>query len=133
MKLRFFIGALTCALATSATAQNSPERPVRILVPFSPGGVVDIAARLVSEQLSTKWDKSVLVESKPGGNGFIANIAAARAEPDGYTLLMAHTGEFSVNPAVFSAVPYDLDRDFVPISLVSGTPLVLAKKDRFTA
>lgn len=128
MKLRFFIGALTCAFATSAAAQNYPERPVRILVPFAPGGVVDIAARLVSEQLTTKWGNSVFVENKPGGNGFIATIAAARAEPDGYTLLMAHTGEFSVNPAIFTAVPYDMDRDFVPISLVSDTPLVLATK-----
>ncbi|MBV7484910.1 tripartite tricarboxylate transporter substrate binding protein [Bordetella sp. BOR01] len=124
---------LACLLALStisapALAQNYPDRPVRVLVPFAPGGVVDIAARHVSEQLSKTWNQSVIVENRPGGNGFIATTAAARAAPDGYTLLMAHTGEFSVNPAVFPKVPYDLDRDFEPITLVSDTPLVLATK-----
>jgi len=115
-------------LSASAFAQNFPERAVRVIVPFAPGGVVDIAARHVSEQLSQMWNESVMVENRPGGNGFIATTAAARAKPDGYTLLMAHTGEFSVNPAIFKNVPYDLDRDFVPVSLVSDTPLVLATK-----
>ncbi|MEI2415362.1 tripartite tricarboxylate transporter substrate binding protein [Orrella sp. JC864] len=124
---------LACLLALAtisapAAAQDYPERPVRMLVPFAPGGVVDIAARHVSEQLSKTWNQSVIVENRPGGNGFIATTAAARAAPDGYTLLMAHTGEFSVNPAVFPKVPYDLERDFEPITLVSDTPLVLATK-----
>ncbi|ARP96556.1 Bug family tripartite tricarboxylate transporter substrate binding protein [Bordetella genomosp. 13] len=120
---------LTFALACAPSfAQNYPERAVRVLVPFAPGGVVDIAARHLSEQLSQLWKQSVVVENRPGGNGFIATTAAARATPDGYTLLMAHTGEFSVNPAVFKSVPYDLDRDFIPVSLVTDTPLVLATK-----
>ncbi|HWL29359.1 MAG TPA: tripartite tricarboxylate transporter substrate binding protein [Burkholderiaceae bacterium] len=107
-------------------AQEYPSKPVRILVPFAAGGTVDIAARHIGQALSKKWDQPVVVENRPGGNGFIATSAAARAQPDGYTLLMAHTGEFSVNPAIFSKVPYDLDRDFVAISLVSDTPLTLA-------
>lgn len=123
------VGFLALALISgSALAQNYPERAVRMLVPFAPGGVVDIAARHVSEQLSQMWGQSVVVENRPGGNGFIATSAAARAPADGYTLLMAHTGEFSVNPAIFKNIPYDLERDFVPISLVSDTPLALAAK-----
>lgn len=113
-------------LTTIAIAQPYPDRPVRILVPYSAGGTVDIAARHIGQALSNTWDQPVVIENKPGGNGFIATTAAARAEPDGYTLLMAHTGEFSVNPAVFTNVPYDLERDFIPISLVSDTPLTLA-------
>jgi tripartite-type tricarboxylate transporter receptor subunit TctC len=65
-----------------------------------------------------------VVENRPGGNGFIAATAAAKAPPDGYTLLMAHTGEFSVNPALFKDVPYDLDRDFVAITMVSDGPML---------
>src|SRR5690606_10592330 len=113
-------------LSAGACAQGYPERAVKVIVPFAPGGVVDIAARHVSEELSRMWGESVVVDNRPGGNGFIATTAAARAKPDGYPLLMAHTGEFSVNPAIFKNVPYDLDRDFTPVSLVSDTPLVLA-------
>ncbi len=115
-------------MSGGALAQKYPERAVRVLVPFAPGGVVDIAARHVSEELSQMWGQSVVVENRPGGNGFIATSAAARAAPDGYTLLMAHTGEFSVNPAIFKNISYELERDFVPISLVSDTPLALAAK-----
>lgn len=121
------IGLLAAALLCAPVlAEEYPAKPVRILVPFAAGGTVDIAARHIGQALSKKWDKPVVVENKPGGNGFIATTAAARAEPDGYTLLMAHTGEFSVNPAIYNKVPYDLDRDFVAISLVSDTPLTLA-------
>lgn len=128
MKKRLLAVLAMAVLSTSVAAQGYPEKSVRMLVPFAPGGVVDIAARLVAERLSDMWGQSVVVENRPGGNGFIATAAAARANPDGYTVLMAHTGEFAVNPAVFPNVPYDLDRDFVPVSLVSDTPLVLATK-----
>lgn len=126
MKKKLLAFLATAMLATNVAAADYPERSVRVLVPFAPGGVVDIAARLVSEQLSQIWGESVIVDNKPGGNGFIATTAAARAEPDGYTLLMAHTGEFSVNPAIFPKVPYDLDKDFIPVTLVSDTPLAIA-------
>lgn len=89
MKRKIMALAAMAALCTSAVAQDYPERTVRMLVPFAPGGVVDIAARLVSEQLSSMWGQSVVVENRPGGNGFIATSAAARANADGYTLLMA--------------------------------------------
>jgi tripartite-type tricarboxylate transporter receptor subunit TctC len=121
--------ALT-SLATQARAQSDyPNKPVRILVPFAPGGFVDVAARLVGQKLSEKWGQQVIVENRPGGNGFIAVSAAAKSPADGYTLLMAHSGEFAVNPAVFaSTIPYDLDRDFHAITLVSEAPMVLGAK-----
>jgi tripartite-type tricarboxylate transporter receptor subunit TctC len=117
--------ATILALAASpAQAQDFPSKPVRILVPFAPGGFVDTAARIVGQKLSERWGQQVVVENRPGGNGFIAVSAAAKAPADGYTLLMAHTGEFVVNPAVFKEVPYDLDRDFAAITLINDAPMI---------
>jgi tripartite-type tricarboxylate transporter receptor subunit TctC len=122
-------GIIVCAIVlltgTQAHTQDYPNKPIRILVPFAPGGVVDVAARILGQKLSERWGQQVLVENRPGGNGFIAVSAAAKSAPDGYTLLMAHTGEFAVNPAVFKDVPYDLDRDFIPITMVSDAPMVI--------
>ena len=95
------------------------------MVPFAPGGFVDVAARVVGQKLQERWGQQVIVENRPGGNGFIGMTAAAKSPADGYTLLMAHTGEFAVNPAVFPNVPYDLDRDFTPITMVSDAPMVV--------
>lgn len=127
--MRLVIGFLSALLAISmapeeSRAQTYPAKPIRILVPFAPGGIVDTAARIVGQKLGERWGQQVIVENRPGGNGFIAVTAAAKAPADGYTLLMAHTGEFSVNPAVFPDVPYDLDRDFTPITLVNDAPMV---------
>jgi tripartite-type tricarboxylate transporter receptor subunit TctC len=127
--MRLLIGvacALSVLIGAEARAQQFPTKPVRIIVPFAPGGVVDVAARLIGTRLAEKWGQQVLVENRPGGNGFIAVTAVAKAPPDGYTLLMAHTGEFAVNPAVFPDVPYDLERDFHAITLVSDAPMVIA-------
>src|SRR5215207_5358192 len=99
--MRLIIGALTAALALGATMAPSraqgdyPDKPIRILVPFAPGGFVDVAARIVGQKLSEKWGQQVIVDNRPGGNGFIAVTAAAKAPGDGYTLLMAHSGEFA--------------------------------------
>ena len=113
----------------SRAQADYPNKPIRILVPFAPGGFVDVAARIVGQKLSEKWGQQVIVENRPGGNGFIAVTAAAKAAPDGYTLLMAHSGEFAVNPAVFAKdIPYELERDFHPITLVSDAPIVIGAK-----
>src|SRR5262245_31308532 len=133
--MRLIVGALAAALALGASIVPScaqadyPNKPIRILVPFAPGGFVDVAARIVGQKLSEKWGQQVTVENRPGGNGFIAVTAAAKAPADGYTLLMAHSGEFAVNPAVFAKdIPYELDRDFHPITLVSHAPMVVGAK-----
>lgn len=105
-------------------AQEFPTKPIRVLVPFAPGGAVDTTARILTQKLTERLGWTFIVENRPGGNGFIAVTAAAKAAPDGYTLLMAHTGEFAVNPALFPSVPYELERDFVPIALVSDAPML---------
>ena len=124
-----FLAAIACAIVllmgTQAHAQEYPNKPIRILVPFAPGGVVDVAARILGQKLAERWGQQVLVDNRPGGNGFIAVSATAKSAPDGYTLLMAHSGEFAVNPAVFKDVPYDLDRDFIAITMVSDAPMVI--------
>ena len=118
--------ALFSVLATGAFAQDYPTRPIRILSPYAPGGISDIAARIVAGKLTEAWGQQVIVENRPGGNGFIAVTDAARAAPDGYTLVMATAGDVTINPSLFKNVPYDVDRDLAPVSAVSDAPLVLA-------
>jgi tripartite-type tricarboxylate transporter receptor subunit TctC len=128
--LSSYIIAVAAALgglaAAPAPAQDYPTRPIRILVPYAPGGISDIAARLVGGKLSEAWGQQVVVENRPGGNGFIAVSDAARSAPDGYTLVMVTTGDVAINPALFKDVPYDVDRDLAPITAVSDAPMVLA-------
>ena len=119
------VAAFFIALAAPVNAQNFPDRPVRILVPYAPGGITDIAARLVGAKLGEYWGRQVVVENRPGGNGLIAMTAAVRADPDGYTLVMASGGDVSLNPALLEKMPYDVERDLVPITGVSEAPIVL--------
>jgi len=115
------------ALATGPVlSEDYPTRPIRILSPYSPGGISDIAARIVAGKLTEAWGQQVIVENRPGGNGFIAVTDAARATPDGYTLVMVTAGDITINPSLFKTVPYDVDRDLAPVSAVSDAPLVLA-------
>ena len=107
-----------------AAAQTYPTKPVRIVVGFPPGGTQDIVARLVSQSLSDRMGQQFVVDNRPGGNGFIAATNVAKSPADGYSLFMAHVGEFAINPALFTNVPYDLERDFVPITLVADGPMV---------
>jgi len=117
--------ALFMALAMGhGFAQDYPVRPIRILSPYSPGGISDIAARIVAGKLTEAWGQQVIVENRPGGNGFIAVTDVARAAPDGYTLVMVTAGDVTINPSLFKNVPYDIDRDLAPVSAVSDAPLV---------
>jgi tripartite-type tricarboxylate transporter receptor subunit TctC len=95
-----------------------------MLVPFAPGGAVDTTARVLAQAMEQRVKWHFVIENRPGGNGFIATTAVAKSAPDGYTLLMAHTGEFAVNPALFDNVPYELERDFMPITMVSDSPML---------
>lgn len=112
-------------LSAAAHAQDYPTRPIRVLVPFAPGGVVDTSTRILTNKLTERLGWQFVVDNRPGGNGFIAVQLAAKGAPDGYTLLSAHTGEFAVNPAVFRNVPYDLDRDFTVITMLSDAPMAV--------
>jgi tripartite-type tricarboxylate transporter receptor subunit TctC len=118
--------ALVVFCAAPAQAQNYPTKPIHILVPYAPGGISDIASRIVGAKLTEAWGQQVLVENRPGGNGFIAMAAAAKAAPDGYTMVMATGGDVAINPAMFKEMPYDVERDLAPIAMVSDAPLVLA-------
>jgi tripartite-type tricarboxylate transporter receptor subunit TctC len=95
-------------------------------VPYAPGGPADIAARVVGAKLTEALGQQVVVENRPGGNGFIAMTAAAKAAPDGHTLVMATVGDVAINPALFKNMPYDADRDYAAIAQVTDAPMVLA-------
>jgi tripartite-type tricarboxylate transporter receptor subunit TctC len=126
MRIAGFVFALLALAAVPARAQDYPTRPIRILVPYAPGGISDIAARLVGAKLTDAFGQQVIIENRPGGNGFIAVADAAKSAPDGYTLVVVTTGDVTINPALFKNVPYDVDRDLAPITTVSDAPLVLA-------
>jgi tripartite-type tricarboxylate transporter receptor subunit TctC len=121
--MRFLISILLLS-ASLVRAQDYPSKPIRMLVPFAPGGAVDTTARVLAQAMTQRLNWQFVVENRPGGNGFIATTAVKGAAPDGYTLLMAHTGEFAVNPALFTSVPYELERDFIAITMVSDAPML---------
>jgi tripartite-type tricarboxylate transporter receptor subunit TctC len=118
--------ALVVFCAAPAQAQNYPTKPIHILVPYAPGGITDIASRIVGAKLTEAWGQQVVVENWPGGNGFIAMTAGAKAAPDGYTLTMVTVGDVALTPAMFKEMPYDVERDLAPIAMVSDAPMVLA-------
>jgi tripartite-type tricarboxylate transporter receptor subunit TctC len=113
-------------LTQPAISQTYPSKPIHMLVPYAPGGITDIAARIVGAKLTEAWGQQVVVENRPGGNGFIAMTAGAKAAPDGYTLTMATVGDVSINPVMFKSMPYNMERDFDSIGMISDAPMVLA-------
>jgi tripartite-type tricarboxylate transporter receptor subunit TctC len=126
--MKHVVAVALLGLAFTAQAQDFPSKPIRMLVPFAPGGAVDTTARVLAQAMQQRVNWQFVVENRPGGNGFIATTAVAKAPADGYTLLMAHTGEFAVNPALFDNVPYELERDFAPITMVSDAPMLYLAK-----
>ena len=116
---------LWLGLCGPATAQSFPTRPVRIIVPFPPGGATDVVARTLGARLSQLWKHPVVIENKPGGGGNIGADAVAKAEGDGYTLLLASPAEITINPHLYAKLPFDPVKDFVPVMRVASAPLVL--------
>jgi tripartite-type tricarboxylate transporter receptor subunit TctC len=114
------------ASPTGAQAQTYPTRTIRLVAPYAPGGIADIAARLIGQKLTEAWGQQVITENRPGANGFLGVTAVSRAEPDGYTLLVATAGDLTINPVLFKKVPYDVNKDLVPITMLSDTPTVPA-------
>jgi tripartite-type tricarboxylate transporter receptor subunit TctC len=110
----------------AAQADDYPKQPVQIVVPFAPGGVTDTAARLLAQKLSATWGQPVTVSNRPGAGATLGVDAVAKAAPDGYTLLIATNGEIALHPAIYSRLPYDLDKDLVPVTMVINTPLLWA-------
>lgn len=112
------------AMGLPAQAQNWPERPIKLVVPYPAGGNADNTARLLATQLSDRLGQQVVVDNRPGGSGTIGAAAVAKAPADGYTLLLDATA-FTVNPSLFAKLPFDAAKDFAPISLVMQAPLLL--------
>lgn len=123
MKFRFvFFVIVICSCA--AQAQNFPARPIRILVPFAPGGSTDILARMLGQKMTEAWGQQVVVDNRTGGNGVIAAQLTAQANADGHTLLMVAIGH-AINPSLLKSLPYNTERDFTPISLTAVLPLMV--------
>jgi len=118
------LAACAMALALPALAQTWPTKAIRLVVPFAPGGSSEIVARTVAQKMSESMGQQVYVDNKPGGAGNIAMLEVAHAAPDGYTLILGHIGTLAVNPYMFSKLPYDVNKDFVPISLLAKVPTV---------
>lgn len=124
--------ALACAVFATAAGAASPypAQPIRIVVPFTPGGAADVVARTVGEKLSQRLGQPVVVENRPGASGAIAAEFVARAAPDGYTLLVADLGQLAINPAMNPKLRYEPPRDFSPIGSVASVPLFIAVNAR---
>jgi len=115
---------LTALLSTAANAQY-PNKPIRLLVPFAPGGSSDIVSRSFAAEMARTLGQNIVVESKPGGAGNIAMQEVKNSAPDGYTIILGHVGTLAVNPAMFAKLPYDPVKDFVPITLLAKVPSLL--------
>jgi len=124
--------ALTLVAAAGASAQPYPSRPVRMVVPFAPGGATDIIARIVAQKLADRLGQSVVVENKPGAGTTIGNAEVAKAKPDGYTFLFAPT-PFVISQVVYPTLPYDPQKDFAPVSLLATSPFILVVNAAFPA
>jgi len=116
---------LTLPLAARANAQSYPDRPIRMVLPFAPGGVTDVSARYVAQLMSVSLGQPIIIENRSGGGGSIGTTAAARAEPDGYTLLVASSATHSILPAMFEKLDYDPISSFAPIAGMSIAPYLL--------
>jgi tripartite-type tricarboxylate transporter receptor subunit TctC len=120
-------GAFAAAVAApNVRAQQAhwPSKSIRFLVPFAPGGTSEIVARSVAAELTKQLGQSVYVENKPGGAGTVAMVEAAKAAPDGHTIILGHVGTLAVNPYMLSNQPYDVNKDFVPVTLLAKVPNV---------
>jgi tripartite-type tricarboxylate transporter receptor subunit TctC len=124
----FVAATLAAVLATITTgaawAQAYPQRPIRMVVPFAPGGATDIIARIVAQKLSERLGQSVVVDNRPGAGTTIGNAEVAKAKPDGYTLLFAPT-PFVISQVIYPSLPYDPRKDFAPVSLLAVSPFIL--------
>ena len=119
--MRFFALLLALLLSPPVGAQAFPQKPIRFVVPFSPGGTTDILARLLGAKLAPALGQSVLIDNRPGAQGIVGTEIVARAAPDGYTLVMGYLGTHAINPGLYAKLSYDPIRDFAPVTLVAST------------
>jgi len=121
-----FLAAALLLFASAANADTWPSRPLKIIVPFAPGGQPDVVARSLAEPLGRALGQPVIVENRPGAGGNIAADFVAKSAPDGYTLLIGTNGPLAISPALYATLPYDPLRDFAPVTLVGTSPNLIA-------
>jgi len=121
---RIAVAMAAACCAAAALAQTYPSKPIRLVVPFAPGGSSTIVARAFSAEMSKGLGQLFVVENKPGAGGNIAMEEVAKAEPDGYTLIIGHVGTLAMNPYMFANLPYDANKDFRPVSLFAKVPTI---------
>lgn len=119
------LGAWAPSAYAQASAANFPDKPLKIVVTFTTGGAPDILARLIGQHLTTAWGQPVVVDNKPGAGGTTGADFVAKAAPDGYTIVVGTVGTHSINGALYSKMPYDMVKDFTPITLLATTPNML--------
>jgi tripartite-type tricarboxylate transporter receptor subunit TctC len=122
--MRLIVPLLLILFVEAAGAQPYPSRPIRLVVPFAPGGSSTIVARFIAAEMQKGLGQQIVIENKPGGGGNIAMQEVARADPDGYTLIIGHIGSLAMNPYMYANLPYDVDRDFAAISLLAKVPAI---------
>ena len=119
------LSVLPVLLASPARAQAYPSKPVRLIVPFAPGGTTDVLARLMAQKLAEALGQQFLIENKPGAGGNIGTDLAAKSPADGYTLVMSFDGTMAINPNTYAKMPYDAQKDLAPVANVAQVPLLM--------
>jgi len=122
--IRVTLAALAASLCCAAQAQSWPTKPIRLLVPFAPGGTSSIVARSIGAEMEKGLGQPIIIDNRPGGGGNVAMQEAARSDPDGYTLIIGHIGSLAVNPFMFDKLPFDTNADFAPVSLLAKVPSI---------
>jgi tripartite-type tricarboxylate transporter receptor subunit TctC len=120
--IRYLVAALAALLSVGAQAQAWPSKPIRLVVPFAPGGSSSIVARAVGAEMEKNLGQPIVIDNRPGGGGNVAMQEVARAEADGHTLIIGHLGTLAVNPFMFDKLPFDTNRDFTAVSLLVKVP-----------
>lgn len=131
--LRSLIVAATCLFSWHAGAQTYPDRPIRFIVPYTPGGLPDVVARLIAQRVSESLDQSVTIDNKPGAFGSVAAGSLLSAQADGYTFMLTDTAMLTLGPLLPRALPFDVKRDFAPVSLIGSSPLYMVINPRVPA
>lgn len=135
---KLFLAAIVLAAGTAAAQAPAagaayPAKPIRLVVPFTPGGSTDILARAIGQELTKAWGQAVIVDNVPGAGGSLGADKVAKATPDGYTLLMGHIGTLAVNPSLYPSLPYDPVKSFAPVAWVARVPNVLVVNPQVAA
>lgn len=123
-KISMLAAGMLAVCSFAAQAQGFPSKPIRLVVPFAPGGSSSIVARAVAAEMEKGLGQPIIVDNKPGGGGNVAMLEVAKSDPDGYTLIIGHVGSLAMNPFMYTRLPYDVDRDFAPVSLLAIVPAI---------